>query len=477
MKILLVDDNRKHVSNLLDVLHSRGLSVDVAEAGSRTQALGLLSAHQFDLLVCDLEIPPDAGLSAEVDHGMAVIHQAQSLRPGVPILVLSGQGGIPIVKELYESSPHADFVGKDTDQPLLTFFEKDKLPECVDWIAAYDQALAALARIELSAPIDLQLSELQKRTLRIFARRNKGGIVTVEARDEGMSAAMTVHIVVIEHEGNPVHRAIAKIDRVDAIDSELQSYQKTIRSGLAAGTYANLIDQVIAGAGEWGCLIYAVAPSSESLFEVLGRDQDLALTSLARLRERLAPWTEGVSTRECQIGDVRRFFLSDDDYQLKVLPRLEAGFIRRIESIEERTIHIRPCRQHGDMHGTNVLVEPSGHPMLIDYARAGTLGACVDPITLEMSLLFHPRGREVCEFWPSEEQAAQWVNLETYAIGCPVEAFIRGCRGWSEHVKTGNLELWATAYGFVLRQFRFPDCDESLCFALINGLFEAIDAA
>jgi len=44
----------------------------------------------------------------------------------------------------------------------------------------------------------------------------------------------------------------------------------------------------------------------------------------------------------------------------------------------------------------NVLVPDDGQPMIIDFAAVGSRPASVDPVTLELSMIFHPDAREVC---------------------------------------------------------------------------------
>ncbi|MFP4392067.1 MAG: response regulator [Desulfohalobiaceae bacterium] len=82
LKILLVDDEEEFVSTLSERLELRGYSTDTASDGQ--QALALLDATSFDIVILDLMMP---GLS-----GLEILQQAKSLKPDLPIILLTGHG-------------------------------------------------------------------------------------------------------------------------------------------------------------------------------------------------------------------------------------------------------------------------------------------------------------------------------------------------------------------------------------------------
>ncbi len=59
-RVLLVDDDARSVASLARWLEVRG-PLDVTTCTSPNQALTMLDAHEFDLLVCDMRMPGISG--------------------------------------------------------------------------------------------------------------------------------------------------------------------------------------------------------------------------------------------------------------------------------------------------------------------------------------------------------------------------------------------------------------------------------
>jgi two-component system, NtrC family, response regulator AtoC len=83
-KILLVDDEPSALAALGKLVG--GLGHDVVFAGGGAEAITRLENESYDLCVTDLEMP-------EVD-GFAVLMAAQKFRPGIPVLVLTGEATV-----------------------------------------------------------------------------------------------------------------------------------------------------------------------------------------------------------------------------------------------------------------------------------------------------------------------------------------------------------------------------------------------
>jgi hypothetical protein len=128
------------------------------------------------------------------------------------------------------------------------------------------------------------------------------------------------------------------------------------------------------------------------------------------------------------------------------------------------------------MHGENVLVSPDGSAVIIDYGDVDEGTASLDPITLELSLLFHPKGPLRGGAWPSHAQAVSWGNLDQYVQGCPAEAFVRECRAWASSAAAGNREVAVTAFSYLMRQLKYGDTDKALALALLAGAKALYDA-
>lgn len=85
-RVLVVDDDFGAATGLRKLLELDGYDV-VATESPRT-ALTMLESDRFDAVVTDLEMP---GV-----HGVEIVRAAQRVRPGMPVLVMTGYFGTPV---------------------------------------------------------------------------------------------------------------------------------------------------------------------------------------------------------------------------------------------------------------------------------------------------------------------------------------------------------------------------------------------
>jgi DNA-binding NarL/FixJ family response regulator len=80
-RVLIVDDHQRLRRSVRDAL-DRALAGGVfGEAGGRAEALDLVSQQAWDLVLLDLSLPDG--------NGMETLREIRSLRPAVPVLVMS----------------------------------------------------------------------------------------------------------------------------------------------------------------------------------------------------------------------------------------------------------------------------------------------------------------------------------------------------------------------------------------------------
>jgi hypothetical protein len=123
-----------------------------------------------------------------------------------------------------------------------------------------------------------------------------------------------------------------------------------------------------------------------------------------------------------------------------------------------------------------VLVREDGTPLLIDYGEVGRGPACLDPLVLELSLLFHPGFKDVRGVWPTATQAQTWTNLDVYLSGCPITPFVKACREWAFAVEPLDKGVYATAYAFAVRQLKFDGTDHDLAISIASAAQVALIA-
>jgi hypothetical protein len=98
----------------------------------------------------------------------------------------------------------------------------------------------------------------------------------------------------------------------------------------------------------------------------------------------------------------------------------------------------------------------------------------LDPVTLELSILYHPEMIGCLDDWPTRDQTGAWSELDAYCVGCPVEDFVRACRSWAVEVSAGEEELLASAYAYSMRQVKYHDDAVELAQAVATGCFAAL---
>lgn len=82
LRVLLVDDEEELVSTLVERLGYRGISAQYALTGP--DALLLLQAEEFDVVVLDLKMP---GMS-----GLDVLTSIKNINPALPVVLITGHG-------------------------------------------------------------------------------------------------------------------------------------------------------------------------------------------------------------------------------------------------------------------------------------------------------------------------------------------------------------------------------------------------
>ena len=82
--VLIVDDDRVLRRQLYWALEAEH---DVIEAETRAEAAARLQTGRVDVVLCDLHLPPDLN---GISEGLAVIEAAHTVRPAVPVVVITG---------------------------------------------------------------------------------------------------------------------------------------------------------------------------------------------------------------------------------------------------------------------------------------------------------------------------------------------------------------------------------------------------
>jgi CheY-like chemotaxis protein len=474
MHVLLVDDDESFVDAVAPEIEKIVGPGNLALAKSRDGSITALNAGSYDLFVLDLKIPStDGSLDEAVEHGQAVFHHAHQCSPRTPVYFLTGSSADAVVTDLLRHAEQVDVWGDGRPIPTVQLLRKTHLPELLDELRSVSKCVGETDDIEIvTYGQDLQLTSQQKRVLRVFTRRRGGSSCTVSVLAGGLSGSRVFRIVVRNFSGVVQIIAAGKLANIEMVDDEVVRFDRYVQH-LRPGVYPQKVEVVRAGAKRTGGVFYWLLQGYEhSLISLVGEDPARAGEVVARLQDLTGPWTDGVPTSQKQVAEIRRRLVPDDvGAELAATYRLSWA-----DALETKWIQTRWACVHGDLHGGNVLVGGELSPMLIDFADVGLGAAAIDPMTLELSLIFHPDLQRVRGNWPSSQDASSWADAHRYVQSCPCATFVQACRKWSHSVAGGDREVYAAAYAYLLRQLKYADTDKQLVLCLIEAVRRSLEA-
>ena len=452
MKVLIVEDEN-HISTILrESLSGLNPSVDSIVAGSMSSGIEALQREELDFIICDLRLPPnDGGLDTAEAHGLAVHGKARTVCPGTPCLFFTGFGTSQPVVEQLSSGPTRDVLGTGEPYAMTQLLPKDQLAACVELIGSFNTELAALDAIQIDLSSEnTTLDYVEQRALRLLARPLQG--TNIEARAlGGLSGARTLRTIVKNDQGDLLGTYFVKIGSGADMEKERRNNDLHVNPLLRMGTYPTLIRVIEAGIGTREALVYQLADEYvESLFDVLARCESEAVAIVQTLRGILAPWSKLAEMEVYRVQELRALRMDDVAFQ----PYRDA--LGSTECFEEIAQEIATSCQHGDLHGFNVLCDGLGNAVVIDFGNVGRAPSCIDPIVLELSVLFHKDSPFQGHPWPTNDQSEAWFDLEDYLQGCPVPNFVKACREWA-HEASRPAGLTAVLYAEAVRQLKYKD--------------------
>ena len=452
MRVLIVEDEEHVAIQLNGHISSLEPRIDTFIARSRSSGIESLRSTEFDFIVCDLRLPPDdEGVVTDEAHGLAVHAEAKAVCPGTPRLFFTGFGTSANVREQLSAGGTQDIFGTGESYPMTRLLTKDDFLGCIELLQSFNNGLATLDGIEVDLPGNISsLHEMERRALRLLARPLGGTSVEVNPLG-GLSGAQTLRASVKDDQGRTLGSYFAKIDMWAKMKEELENYRRYVNPLLVMGSYPALGPEIEAGIGKRKALFYQLAGDyTASFFDVLLGNESAAVAIVEALRDIFAPWEKLSNRKVLRIGDLRAQRIDDSVFQ----PYRD--YLELTENFEEIEHEMTTSCQHGDLHGFNILCDGSGKPVVIDFGNVGPAPSCIDPIILELSVLFHRDSPFRNNSWPTNEQAESWFKLEEYLVGCPIPEFIRKCRAWANHVG-GPDDLEPVVYAEAVRQLKYQD--------------------
>jgi CheY-like chemotaxis protein len=468
MRLLFIEDDATFAREVEPALAR--YCDDVAWVRSRDSALQKLASASFDLVILDRKLPTaDDVLDDHEDHGWTVFQSIRQQSPGTPVWFLTGTEDPDFAADINnDHGKRVDLHGHGAPEQMYQVFWKRRINDCLRNVERFAGERTALEGIALTQPVELQLNADECRVLRLFARRNQGTLGVVSSLNGGLSNSRVLKIVVKAADGRILATAAAKVSTLAETAAEAGRYQAEI-SRLRPGGFPQLAATIDVGAGNIGGLFYGmVGDNVRSLFDKL-IDGDVSVSAVASdLRGLFKPWYDGRRQENVQIAQIRRKFIRDT---LLHDIRAELDGINT-DAIENRTIVAAICCQHRDLHCANVVFDGRNQAMLIDFGDTGTSYAAADPVTLELSTVFHSQHANLPSGWPLEENLLAWPDLAVFTRGCRFAPFVQACREWANAEAGSADEVIAVGYGYAVRQLKYRDTNKQLARALIRSCIQ-----
>lgn len=464
MKILLVEDEDRSIRQAIELIDLACPGSIVTVAQSRDAANGALGNDAFDLILCDLRIPPsDGSVDINENHGLAVHAKARDVCPGTPLIFLTAFATTRNTREQLSSGGTQVLYGM-SEFAMVQMVEKDELDELQGLLQRINNALDDTlnsCQVDSSGPLD----EMFLRAVASYGKSMGMERAEVFGMPGGLSGAPLGRITYSSPELGSANVFMKVVPHVNAVE-ESANFNALVPPRLQLGHYAHSLPPIVAGLRDQAALVSSLADGCVSLFELLRQDVLRATAAVVALREAVRPWTNDSAPTPMKISDLRRIRLPDE--KLSALEQ-DLGAVLQ----EHGSVEIKKSICHGDLHGENILVTRDGRPVLIDFGDLGVGYAPIDPITLELSIVFHKGGPARDSDWANSARWDRWADVDRYVESSPFEPFIRECRAWAIE-ENGAPAVNGVAYAHAMRQLKYDDVDSAIALAIASSALHAL---
>ncbi len=456
MDVLIIEDEQyihDAISQKLGILTNITHSYDLEES------LNYIENENYDLIILDLAIPSKIGLmDQDTQYGLQCFYKIKENAFGTPVIILTGSTAEDFIDQLLTSQDVVNLWGEELS--LIRFSKKYNILDGLELIDSYKRKWLNLSNIEINN-IDFELDWFNKRLFKIFVLKKGGVRCSVEVVGGGLSEAEVYKMIVYNSQGNIIFNIICKIANSEIIDQETNNYNNYI-CRLPNNASARLIDTIKVGAKNKVGVFYSLAQGFNDHFfsERILYNSTSAFNCLKAFYQG---WE--VSEKRTTIGDIRKLVLSDENLE-KIKQQYDLDWVSSFEAINVQ-VNWGCC--HGDLHGLNILVKDET-AILIDYGDVKEAPACLDPITLELSLLFHPKGPLLVGNKISDTMIDSFLGESLQIDDDYCLDYINECRDWISNKSIGKKEVLSVRYAYLIRQLKY-NTNPDVALALLRKVY------
>lgn len=471
MKILIIEDHKNFCEDLISTFSGIPNRPNISTARSRNSAISAIDNEFFDLIILDQAIPTsDDGLDISATHGQNVYYHAQQVTPGTPIYFLTNSDPDAFLRELVGKGKSVDLWGSRKDIPLIEYYAKQDVDKLVARVFDASKEVHTTNNIAINTRgKNINLQQEHRRLLKVFTRRS-GGVSCDIFSLGGLSEATTLKVVVKDSNANIRSVCVAKLGHLKDVQSESTAYDQNVKH-LRLGVFAPVVDFIPLGPNGYSAIFYSLAEEHSSTFFSLAQNNPAAAAlTVPHVRQALSRWSAAKTTKSVTIREIRQTLLPDGKLADLIALYDLADFI----SIEDAAVITGESCIHGDLHGGNILVDQSNSPVIIDYGDVGPGYSCIDPITLELSLLFHPDSNELglsSEFMSAVET---WPEIDSFLRESRLRPLISACREWAYDEGVSDIAVLAAAYAFAIRQLKYDTVSANITVKLLESITNKI---
>ncbi|WP_219906566.1 phosphotransferase [Photobacterium phosphoreum] len=463
MKVLHVEDDLDWFERtILPELNVYCSSVD--HETHYAGAIEKLSSNDYDYIIVDQSIPLDSsGSTPDITNGIRFADYVKKVSPGTPLLILTGQDRDEITEKYVEDQEQVVF-WDGIPRGLVKVRAKSRLLAALQLIEMAAKELVAIDEIELDIPDNIELTKLQKRVIRIFAKHKEAIGAKIDILGGGLSSSAVLRVTLINSANQCFQYALAKIDKQSEVEKDASNYTNHINK-LPVGCFPTLLGRYFAGCADVQGVFYQFANDySVDYFSILRSNEADALNVLEKLIKILDSWEQAIIPNNRPLKEIRALLCSDDKFQKvkELLTDID------LDKLENKMIQVSQTVQHGDLHGKNILLTPiEKQPILIDYGDVKLAPSVLDIVTLELSPFFHS---ETAEYFKKDSvYFLKWFDDEFYINNSPfpsVACFLRKEKSKRAVLNNGYI---ATVYAYAIRQLTYKDTDHEAATSLVRA--------